>query len=83
LFLFPAPPDIASVDMEGCMNIKGFSIADNLDLIVGRSRVNLTPAQGLAMAEELARKAFRRALTEEAERIPKGISPRLKHLVRS
>jgi hypothetical protein len=69
--------------MEVCMDIKRFSIGDNLDLVVGRSRVNLTPAQGLAMAEELARKSFRRALTEEAERIPKSLSPRRKHLVRS
>jgi hypothetical protein len=65
------------------MLTKGFSIGDNLDLIIGRSRISLTPAQGLAVAEELARKAFRRALTEEAERLPKGISPRLKPMVRS
>jgi hypothetical protein len=69
--------------MEEYMFTKGFSIGDNLDLIIGRSRISLTPAQALAAAEELARKAFRRALTEEAERIPRSISPRLKPMVRS
>jgi len=44
------------------------TIEDDLTLRVGRSRVTLTPTQGLRFSEEMARKSFRRALTEEADR---------------
>ena len=41
-------------------------ISDDLTLAIGKSSVTLTPSQGLQFSEELARKSFRRALTEEA-----------------
>ncbi len=48
-------------------------LRDDLTLVIGRSRVTLTPSQGLQFSEELARKSFRRALTEEAEAIAPGM----------
>ena len=41
-------------------------ISDDLTIAIGGSTVRLSPAQGLSFSEELARKSFRRALTEEA-----------------
>lgn len=42
------------------------SISSDLAVSIGDRRVALTPAQGLDLAEDLARKSFRRALAEEA-----------------
>lgn len=44
-------------------------ISDDLRLSVEGVEVRLTPSQGLAAAEDLARKSFRRALAEEAEAV--------------
>ncbi len=42
-------------------------VSDDLCITIGRRRgVTLTPSQGLTLAEDLTRKAFRRAMTEEA-----------------
>ena len=42
-------------------------ISDDLCITIGGRRgVTLTPSQGLSLAEDLTRKAFRRAMTEEA-----------------
>jgi len=41
-------------------------ISDDLTIAIGGSKVRLSPSQGLSFSEELARKSFRRALTEEA-----------------
>jgi hypothetical protein len=57
---------LSILNMEAGMINKRFIIGDDLSLFIGRSKVNLTPSQGLAAAEELARKSFRAALTEEA-----------------
>jgi hypothetical protein len=43
-------------------------ITTGLRLKVGAASVTLTPRQGLRLAEDLARKSFRRALAEEATR---------------
>lgn len=42
------------------------TITDDLRITIGGQVTTLTPTQGLHLAEDLARKAFRRALTEEA-----------------
>jgi hypothetical protein len=42
-------------------------LRDDLTLVIGKAHATLTPTQGLRFSEELARKSFRRALTEEAE----------------
>lgn len=43
------------------------AISDDLRITIGGRRgVTLTPSQGLTLAEDLTRKAFRRAMTEEA-----------------
>ena len=42
------------------------TITDDLRITIGDHVATLTPTQGLHLAEDLARKAFRRALTEEA-----------------
>lgn len=42
------------------------TITDDLRITIGDHGMTLTPTQGLHLAEDLARKAFRRALTEEA-----------------
>ena len=45
------------------------TISDDLCIAIGgRHGITLTPSQGLTVAEELTRKAFRRAMTEEAEK---------------
>lgn len=44
-----------------------FQISDDLHISIGGSVVQITPARGLQIAETLARKSFRRALSEEAE----------------
>jgi hypothetical protein len=44
-------------------------ISDGLRLSIGESAVQITPAIGLKLAEALARKSFRRALSEEAAAI--------------
>ena len=41
-------------------------VSTDLDVTIGGARVTLTPSQGLDLAEDLARKSFRRALAEEA-----------------
>jgi len=43
------------------------SISDDLTLAIGAARITLSPRQGLELAEQLARKSFRRAMSEEAE----------------
>lgn len=50
-------------------------ISEDLRLSVGGIEVRLSPAQGLAAAEDLARKSFRRALAEEAEARPATANP--------
>jgi hypothetical protein len=54
-------------DREAAMLPTTVKLDDDLTLRVGRSRVTLTVMQGLQFSEELARKSFRRALTEEAD----------------
>lgn len=45
------------------------AVSDDLRVTIGGRRSRpLTPTQGLKLAEDLTRKAFRRAMTEEAER---------------
>jgi hypothetical protein len=44
------------------------SITDALVVRLGGAEVALSPRAGLRLAEDLARKSFRRALDEEAER---------------
>lgn len=44
------------------------TVSPSLSVAIGKAVVRLTPRQGLALAEELARKSFRAAMTEEAER---------------
>lgn len=56
-------------DMGVCMTI---SISDDLVVRLGKSEVALSPRAGLRLAEDLARKAFRRALDEEAEKGERG-----------
>jgi len=41
-------------------------VSTDLDISIGAARVTLSPSQGLDLAEEIARKSFRRALAEEA-----------------
>jgi hypothetical protein len=43
------------------------AVGDDLVMRVGAEAVRLTPTEGLDLAERLARAAFRRALSEEAE----------------
>ena len=46
-------------------------ISDDLTLTLGAAPgVTITPGDGLKLAEEIARKSMRRALTEEAARFP-------------
>jgi hypothetical protein len=42
------------------------SISDDLIVRLGNAEITLSPRSGLELAEELARKSFRRALDEEA-----------------
>jgi hypothetical protein len=44
----------------------GLRISPDLGLSIGNETVTVSPAAGLRLAEELARKSFRRALAEEA-----------------
>jgi|HubBroStandDraft_4_1064222.scaffolds.fasta_scaffold113035_3 hypothetical protein len=44
------------------------AISDDLVVRLGNAEVALSPRAGLRLAEALARKSFRRALNEEAER---------------
>jgi hypothetical protein len=39
-----------------------FNISDDLRITVGTAEIRLSPAQGLDVAEDLARKSFRRVL---------------------
>lgn len=41
-------------------------VSENLSVSIAGHSVRLTPSQSLDLAEDLARKAFRRALAEEA-----------------
>ncbi len=52
------------------------TITDDLRISIGDHVATLTPMQGLHLAEDLARKAFRRALTEEAGLFEAPPSPR-------
>ncbi len=52
------------------------TITDDLRITIGDHGMTLTPTQGLHLAEDLARKAFRRALTEEAGLLAVLPSPR-------
>lgn len=57
--------------------IPPLNITDDLRITVGSSEIRLSPSQGLQAAEELARKAFRRVLAQEAEvTVPKPIAKR-------
>lgn len=47
--------------------IPTLNITDDLRITVGSSEIRLSPSQALQAAEELARRAFRRALAEEVE----------------
>lgn len=44
------------------------SISPTLAVRIGDAATQLTPRQGLAIAEDLTRKSFRRVMAEEAER---------------
>jgi hypothetical protein len=46
--------------------LPSFKITDDLRITVGGSEIRLSPAQGLDVAEDLARKSFRRVLAQEA-----------------
>ena len=52
------------------------TITDDLRISIGGHVTTLTPTQGLHLAEDLARKAFRRALTEEAALLDALPAPR-------
>lgn len=52
------------------------TISDDLRIAIGDRVATLTPTQGLHLAEDLARKAFRRVLTEEASLLGVPPSPR-------
>ena len=52
------------------------TISDDLRITIGNRVATLTPTQGLHLAEDLARKAFRRALTEEAALLDAQPAPR-------
>lgn len=43
------------------------TITDDLRILLGNHAAPLTPTQGLHLAEDLARKSFRRLLNEEAD----------------
>jgi hypothetical protein len=47
-------------------SLEHVQIGEDLTVIIGNSRAVLSPTEGLALSEELARKSFRRALAEEA-----------------
>jgi hypothetical protein len=51
-------------------------ITDNLVVRLGGAEVALSPRAGLRLAEDLARKSFRRALDEEAAKAERGSRPR-------
>jgi hypothetical protein len=44
-----------------------FNVTDDLRITVGGAEIRLSPSQGLQAAEDLARKSFRRVLSQEAE----------------
>jgi len=41
-------------------------VSDDLAIAIGGASVRLTPSEGLDLAEDIARKSFRRALDAEA-----------------
>jgi hypothetical protein len=49
-------------------------VTDDLKISIGKEAVKLTPSKGLELAETLARKSFRRAMTLEAESLT-GVDP--------
>jgi hypothetical protein len=51
------------------------TIENDLTITIGRQRVQLSPRQGLDIAEQLARKSFRLALTQEAASLGPGFDP--------
>lgn len=50
-----------------------FGVSEDLVITVGNVAVRVTPRHGLRIAEDLARKAFRRILIEEAAKLTPGI----------
>jgi hypothetical protein len=58
------------------LEILPVQLSDDLTLVIGKARATLTPTQGLRFSEELARKSFRRALTEEAEALAPEADPK-------
>jgi hypothetical protein len=50
-------------------------VTDDLKISIGKEGVKLTPSKGLELAETLARKSFRRAMTEEAEALTADEQP--------
>lgn len=57
-------------------NLRPKILADCLGLSIGKTSTRLSPAQGLRLAEQLARASFRAALTEEAALLEAPPSPR-------
>lgn len=57
-------------------NLRPKILADCLGLAIGATSTRLSPAQGLRLAEQLARASFRAALTEEAALVEVPPSPR-------
>jgi hypothetical protein len=49
------------------LRLPRLTITDDLCIRIGESAVQISPSHGLRIAETLARKSFRRALSEEAE----------------
>ena len=61
---------IVSLSGARMLRLPRLQITDDLLITVGNSTVQITPSHGLRIAETLARKSFRRALSEEAEALP-------------
>jgi hypothetical protein len=49
------------------LRLPRLTITDDLCIRIGESAVQISPSHGLRIAETLARKSFRRALSEEVE----------------
>jgi hypothetical protein len=46
------------------------AVTDDLRVSLGNAEVQITPSQGLSLAERLTRKSFRAMLQHEADRMP-------------
>ncbi len=57
-------------------NLRPKILADCLGLAIGETSTRLSPAQGLRLAEQLARASFRAALSEEAASLAAPPAPR-------